>query len=373
MAESQEAASAATEPAAPVFNNIVDLDPLKQLIDKRFGDMSDSFADRLDRIETRAAQNIDIPTRESKHDSPHKGVWFQTALDLISGMRVSDRDLQARELADLITTDNAGVVPPTYSEELIGIIDPSRPFLDSTRKLPTPATGMSLIMPRIVTRPTVGIQAAEKDQLTSTATSIDSVTFDAVTKGGAGDISLQLLRRSSPSYLSLYLELLAEAYAIDADDEAVDALLAETSVVEGGALDVNDLSLGAAWSNGMAVSRRLGPDRIWLSSAAVAAFINAKASGTNAPLYSNLEANFTAAGGVGGTISGLRPVHVPALDDEAVDVIVGPSRGFAWAEDGTFTLQVDVPARAGRDVALVGILWFAPIYPAAFTTYTLTS
>ena len=81
-------------------------------------------------------------------------------------------------------------------------------------------------------------------------------------------------------------------------------------------LDPDDLSLGVAWSNANAVSRLLSPDTIWLVSAGVAAFIDAKATGTNAPLYSNLAGNFTAAGGAGGTIQGLRPVHVPALDDE---------------------------------------------------------
>jgi hypothetical protein len=224
-----------------------------------------------------------------------------------------------------------------------------------------------------VTRPTVGVQPAEKDDITSSTTSITSTGFDAVTVAGGGDISLQLLKRSSPSYLDLYLRLLAEAYAAEAESLAIATLL-DSGVTPGtGYLDAEDLTIGEAWTNAVSVSKTLRPDRIWMSTTAIQNFIDAKASGTNAPLYSNLAADITVGNGAQGFISGLRPVYVPALDGSGADVVIGPSRGFAWAEDGTFTLQVDVPSKAGRDVALVGILWFAPLYPAAFTSYRFAS
>jgi phage head maturation protease len=309
-----------------------------------------------------------------KSDGPddHLGDWAKYVLRSLSGEVINHSETQARVTAELITTDNLGVVPPAYLDELIGIIDPARPFLASTRRLTTPRAGMTLTVPVIATRPTVGVQAAEKDDLASTTTSITTQNFTPITIGGYGDISLQLLKRSDPSYLELYMDLLAEAYAIMADDKAVDALLAAAGVVNGGTVDPADgPQFGDAWENGAAVSRRLTPDTIWLSSNAIAQFIDAQSTTTNLPLYANIAGNFTAAGGAGGTISGLRPVHVPALDDESSDIIVGPSRGFAWAEDGTYTLQVDVPAKAGRDVGLVGMLFFAPLYPTAFTRYAL--
>ena len=340
---------------------------------ERFSKPLETLTTRLGELEERSRKDISIPARTDDVEKiVGRGKWMQAVLRMLSGERVPDMEMRA--LADIVTTDNIGVVPDAYSTEIIGVIDPLRRFLSSTRRLETPDSGMGLVVPKIVTRPVVAKQSAEKAEIASQATSITTVTYDAVTKAGGGDISLQLLKRSSPSFLSLYLELLAEAYAIESEETGVEALLGEAGVVDGGTMDPENLILSAAWQAGASVRKPI--DTIWLSSAAVGAFIDAKASGTNAPLYSDLRADFTAAGGVGGSISGLRPVWVPALDNvdyEQADVIVGPSSGFGWAEDGTYTLQVDVPAKAGRDVAIVGILWFAPMYPTAFTRYQLSA
>lgn len=287
--------------------------------------------------------------------------------------------LQVRELADVITTGNEGVVPDSVSSTILGRVDTGRPFLNGTRRLETPPTGTRLLVPRLVQGPLVDEQESEKAELASRATIIDTVDFPMITVGGAGDLSMQLIKRSSPSFLNLWMELLGEAYATDTDNRAVDALLAEAAVVEGGDFDPANPQLGGAFTNAVtATGRTMKPDRIFLSTAAVAAFMDATepSGGGGRPLYPGIGsiAGIGGNGSLGGNIDfTLQPIWVPALDDEAVDIIVGPSGAFGWAEDGTYTLQADVPAKFGRDVGLAGMIWFAPLYPAAFTTYELAS
>ena len=356
VAEAQEVPETAAAPA-------VDLSPLTRSIDDGFA----RFGERLEKVEENYRTQITIPSGPRNDPALTAGRWMKTALAALTGERIPEAEM--RVWADLTTGDNLGVVPEAHLSELIGIIDANRPFLGSTRKINTPAAGMTLNVPVIVTRPTAGIQVNEKDDITSTETAIESTGFDAVTIAGGGDISIQLLKRSDPSYLELYLQLLAEAIAANAEAEALDALLASGVTPGTGTLDPADLQIGEAWTNAAAVRQRA--DTIWLSSQAMEDFINAQITGSNAPLWSNITANINVGNGPLGTISGLRPVYVPALDATATDVLIGPSRGFAWAEDGAFTLQVDVPSKAGRDVALVVIDWYCPLYPDAFTTYAV--
>lgn len=284
--------------------------------------------------------------------------------------------------AEVVSADNLGVIPEMRSSRIIGIIDSSRPFLESTTREPTPPAGETWKVPKITQRPSVGKQAAEKDELATQATAITAVDFDMETYGGVGDLSLQLIKRSDPSFLQLWEQLLGEQYAIVTDNAAVDALLAEAAVVEGTFdFDPSAPSFGEAFTNGAAAANSrpaLLPNRIWLSTAALVAFIDAKSptGGGGTPMYPGL-ANISGVqpdgSGAGPAGFNMRPVWVPALDDEAVDIIIGPSQGFRWTEDGTYQLSADIPSKFGRDVGLAGMIWFAPVYPAAFTTYALAS
>jgi phage head maturation protease len=356
-------ADATPAPVAPA----VDITPVTLALEKMAGGFT-AMTERLEKIEERSRQEIVIPSRPTDAPKVTHGQWMEVVVKMLSGERVPE--MQLRTLDEIITTDNVGVVPDAVLSEIVGIIDTRRPFLASTRRLELPPAGMTITVPVIETRPETGVQAEEKDDIASNQTEITTDSFDAVTIAGGGDLSLQLLKRSSPSFLGLYLELLTESLNKNMEIKALQALyLGDTP---GGTLDPDDASFGQAWKHGAAVG--VPPDTLWLSSTGVAQFIDAKADGTNAPLYSSIQAGFTAGNGPAGTISGLRPVYVPAMDVVGdVDAIVGPSRGFAWTEDGTYTLQVDVPAKAGRDVALVTIAWFMPLYPSAFTTYQIAS
>jgi hypothetical protein len=324
-------------------------------------------------MESRSATQTEavIPTDQAQ--VPPAGEWMQAALTLMEGGEL--HPMQKRALADNISADNPGFMPVVYSNDLIGIIDASRPFMESTTRIDMPASGLQISYPRITQRPLVAEQETEKTEVASRKVTTDRVTKDIRTFAGAGDLSIQILRRSSPEFLTAYLQLLAEAYANVTEDAAVDALLAAGITAGTGQFEADAPEFGEAFENAAAVGRTLKPNRIWLSTTAISLFINAKepSGGGGLPMYPAL----VGLGGLGGGGSDLgmqlQPVWTPALDNEAVDVIIGPSRGFAWAESDTFQLQADVPGRLGRDVALGGFVAFVELYPAAFTSYVIAT
>jgi phage head maturation protease len=338
------------------------------------------FGSWQDRFEELARSQFSLPAGESRPKAQLHH-WVEVTLRRMAGQSISPTEIKTLALDDVITTEQPGLVPSVFTADYDDLINADRPFLSSTRNVVPPRTGNSMTLPIITTHATAGTQAGglEKGALTTTATKVGTGTFAYQSVFGGADISIQMINRAEASFFDLLTGDIAMAYALDCETKAIAALIAgytdSASVahapVNGGSMDPEDLSVGDAWETSISVYKR-APDTIWMNAAAVAAFIDAKSPQTNAPLYSNLAASFTAANGPGGLLSGLRPVYVPALDGGAVDVIIGPSRGFVWAEDPARTLQADNPSQAGRDIVLAGGIFPAPRFAHAFTKYTIS-
>jgi phage head maturation protease len=332
-----------------------------------------AFIERLGKLEERYRSEIVVPPSPGEPEKPTLYGWASMATRMLMRQPVSAKELHERQLDDVITPDNPGLVPPALRNDLlIGVVNRRRAFLQSTTQIATPATGMSIEVPVLSQRSTTDVQADEKTEVESTAMQVTLASFPSISIFGAADVSIQMLRRADPSFMDLLMRDLGHDYARKCDVNAIASLFAAGTTPGTGNIDPEDLTIGEAWENSINATDE-PPDTIWLSAKGVSAFINAKADGSNAPLYFSLNAQITAGNGPGGDVSALRPVYVPALSSTGVDVMIGPSSAFVWAEEGDITLTVDVPAKAGRDIALGGILFFVPRYPAAFTTYDLGS
>jgi HK97 family phage major capsid protein len=132
----------------------------------------------------------------------------------------------ARAFVDVTTVDVPGLVPPIWLRTIADTITASQPFVAAFSQLPLPDVGMTLTYPSITTRPLVGKQTpTEKSEIPSRKTTITSGTTDVDTYGGGEDVSVQVLQRTDPSYLSLMLDLYAEAMAIATDTDAINVAL----------------------------------------------------------------------------------------------------------------------------------------------------
>lgn len=278
-----------------------------------------------------------------------------------------DDRLAARTLADQITTNNAGVVPPGWVRDIKGIIDRGRPAINALGALPLPAAGMDINWPYFDGNLStlVGVQATQKSEITSVRVDLKKGTANLKTFAGGSDISYQLIRRSDPSYLEAYLRIMTSAYGFVTDNDFIDALVAGATGT--GTLDTSTATAAttraALFNASMAVQAATGAPAtvVFASSDWMSAF--AALDGLWPAVYGTNNASGTAdAATLAINISGLPVVYEPNLTAETL--IVTNGLAARWHEDGPFVATDEDVAKLGQNVAVWGMGVTAIYVPA---------
>jgi hypothetical protein len=257
---------------------------------------------------------------------------------------------ETRAWVDQITPDNPGVVPPAWLQEVRGIVEAGRPAiaaLGGPRALP--AAGMALDYPYYDggLADLVAEQTAEKTEIASRKASFKRGSSPIRTFAGGSDVSLQLIERSSPSYVDAYLRILTAAYAM-VTEAAFVATVAAVAVA-GPALDTSTPASIRTFIRKASrqVQRATGsPATAWVVASDVYDTLDVTVPGTESFLD-------------GPTLT---PTELP--DAPAGLNIVTNGQACAFHEDGPRTISQDVVRLLGRDYAVYGFLAMPVYLPA---------
>lgn len=273
---------------------------------------------------------------------------------------VYDGDVESRAIADQITTDNPGLLPPAWIQDVKGIVNLGRPAVTALGVDSAGSSGMSVDFPYFDgdLSTLVGVQATEKTDVTSVKVSIKKGAANLVTYAGGSDISYQLIMRSSPSYIDAYLRIMAAAYATVTDNAFADAL------VTGGTASVVDYDLaadtdGTKFRSGVFVASTEvetatgSPASVVLVASDVWAKIGGWSSFVPGVYGSQNVSGLAQASTLAVNVSGLPVVHDRNL--AAGSIIVSNGSAASFLEDGPRTATAENVNQLGRDVAIWGL------------------
>lgn len=155
------------------------------------------------------------------------------------------REDAARNLLtrDFATTVESDVTRPAWINEQLKLVEKQRIVKGLFSQKPLPGSGMSYEYPFVKTQTgTVGIQAAEGDNLSYLEVAIDNATAQVKTYGGYSSVSRQAIERADVSYLASALEFQTLAYA-NATEAAVQAALLATYAATPTATTANEVEI----------------------------------------------------------------------------------------------------------------------------------
>jgi HK97 family phage prohead protease len=292
-------------------------------------------------------------------------------------LNASRGDADARELVAALqvasVAENTGMVPPTYLRDVIGIIDSSRPFIDSIERAALPASGMKIFTPKLGVQAAVDL-TAEAAEFASADTTVTFQEDNVVKFAGAGILDLELVDRSDPSFLDLYLRELAASYAQKTDQYAA-------KIAADGSSDSSSTTIYKAIAKSIADSfgvMRQTPNNLLVATSGGNdgvdfAGLLGEVDTTGRPLYAAAapqNANgLISQGSTNGTVAGLNLVVDPNYTGGTSNIKVGlvyPTMAMRFHESGTLQIRTNVVSNGQLEIGIYGYVAVVNRYPAAF-------
>jgi hypothetical protein len=287
-------------------------------------------------------------------------------------------DTDARDLVAALqiatVSENTGTVPPNYLRDVIGVIDSSRPFIDSIERAPLPASGMKIFTPKLGTQATTAL-TAEGVEFSSTDTAVTFQEDTVVKFAGANIVNVELFDRSDPSFADLLVRELAASYAQKTDAYAA-TIAADGSDTSSGTSLYKAIAQGIADSYGV---MRFTPNRLLVATSGGYenvdfANILGAVDGSNRPLFAaggSLQnaGGLVTQGSTNGTVAGLDLVVDPNYTGNTGGTkvaLVYPSAAMRFHESGTIELRANVVANGRIEIGLYGYVCVVNRYPTAF-------
>jgi hypothetical protein len=338
-----------------------------------------------------AAAAVDRPVVEAASPTIPYLTTNARALDGMTAGRFAKYQLEAQAgnhdaqllvraaLDDNTTTTAAGLIPTRFLREVIGVLDTSRPFIDSIGREPLPDAGMEFKIPRRTARASVAEQAAQGDEVSSDEPTYDFLTVPVKTFAGGERISRQLIERSDPAFLDrLFLEMASE-YAQTIDKFAYDTTVAAVTQVSDG--DSIASAIGQAISDSWSVMR-FAPNNLIVAPTTTGSFgfedLLKATDSDDRPLFSGATQLVNQPGNINvpnaqGSVMGLRLV-VDGNSGSATNPMVYPSAAVTFYETPGAPISISVQdvSTLEVEVAVYGYVGLAVKYPTAIRALTVT-
>jgi hypothetical protein len=266
-------------------------------------------------------------------------------------------EVESRALADQITTNNPGLLPPNWMMDVKNIVDLGRPGITAFGVESAGTSGMEFAWPFFDGDLALIVeeQTTEKTEVNSVRIDIKKGTASLKTFAAGSDISYQLLQRSSPSYLDAHNRIMVASYALITDNAFVDAMLAASTPQN---YDFAGDTTGADFRAGVfqasvtvETATGRGAEFVLVASNVFAEIGGWSTFFPSAYPVSNVSGVATA-GTLGVNVSGLPVIHDRNLAAGAI--LVSNTATASWIEDGPALATAENVANLGRDIAIYG-------------------